>query len=446
MPFFFAPSRHRRRVWPAVFAVALVAGACSDDDSASSDTTAPTSGATTSAGTDTTSAGSSAPAGTTASGNEEPTGEPILLSGMAPVEGITAQPEVFDGLEAAIAAVNASGGIPDPAGGPNRPLELVRCEATGATTDPSFARKCADDAIGQGVVASVGKYLFSQDGTKAFEQAQIPLLGAFPIEAEDYLNPAMFPLTGGAATEVPGAAIAAKEAGARTFGFISADNPAGRSIPSFITPVLGTDASITVEQYIPLDPSADVTPFVARIVSENPDAVVMAQTSDNVVKLSTALRQAGYQGLIAATATTLNERAIEQMGSAADGVLAASGYEAVTNTDNETIAQFVEELEAYDADAAKSEFSLNSWLTVHYLAEVLAELPTIDGPTLLAALPGRQVDLGAAPPFVLGQQDNFLALPRVPRATVQLQKVEDGKVVVDGDGTFVDLNEIAAGN
>ena len=376
---------------------------------------------------------------------EEPTGEPIVLSGMAPVEGITAQPEVFAGLEAAIQAVNEAGGIPDPAGGENRPLELMRCEATGATTDPSFARQCAEDAVAAGVIANVGKYLFSQEGTAVFEQAQVPLVGVFPIEAEDFINAASFPLSGGAATEVPGAAINAVDKGATTLGFISADNPAGRAIPGFITPVLGDRASIIVEQYIPLDPSADVTPFVARIASDNPDAVIMAQTSDNIVKLTLALRQAGYQGMIGATSAGINASVIEQLGDAGDGLLSASGYEAVTTTDNEVIARFVDEMAAFDEEAALSEFSLNAWLSVHYLAEALAELPQLDAPTLFAALPGRDADLGVAPPFVVGEPDNYLQLPRVPRGTVQLQEVRDGELVSSTPGEFVDLNDLAGG-
>ena len=463
-----ARRRTARHVRMAVMlATALVfTGACSDDDddAATDDTGAvasdsraasPTSPAAASTGSapDTRGGESSEPAATTGATEaaaegpaEEPTGEPILLSGMAPVEGITAQPEVFAGLDAAIQAINEGGGIPDPAGGPNRPLELVRCEATGATTDPGFARQCAEDAVGgRGHRVNVGKYLFSQEGTKVFEQAQVPLLGAFPIEAEDFINPAVFPLSGGAATEVPAAAVNAVEKGATTIGFISADNPAGRAIPGFITPILGDAASITVEQYIPLDPSADVTPFVARIASDNPDAVIMAQTSDNIVKLTQALRQAGYQGMIGATSAGINATVIEQLGDSAEGLLSASGYEAVTSTDNEIIAQFVDEMAAFDEEAALSEFSLNAWLSVHYLADVLAELPQLDGPTLFAALQGREADLGVAPTFVLGEPDNYLQLPRVPRGTVQLQEVRDGEVVASTPGEFVDLNDLAGG-
>ena len=117
----------------------------------------------------------------------------------AAVEGIVGQPEVFDGADAAVAAVNAAGGIPDPAGGPNRPLEVVRCEAgAGGSVSPDVALECARDTIDEGIIAVVGKYLIGADGTTAWQEAGIPMLGTVPIEAEDFVNPAVFPITGGA--------------------------------------------------------------------------------------------------------------------------------------------------------------------------------------------------------------------------------------------------------
>ena len=51
------------------------------------------------------------------------------------------------------------------------------------------------------------------------------------------------------------------------------------------------------------------------------------------------------------------------------------------------------------------------------------------------------MDLGAAPPFKLGDRRHVHQLPNVPRATVQYQKVEGGEIVRDGD--FVDLDKLA---
>jgi hypothetical protein len=85
---------------------------------------------------------------------------------------------------------------------------------------------------------------------------------------------------------------------------------------------------------------------------------------------------------------------------------------------------------------------LNAWLSVHFIADQLAELPKIDAPSLLKALNAAPTaDLGVAPPFKLGDGKAYMKLPRIPRATVQFQKVEDGKIVADGE--FVDLDTLA---
>jgi ABC-type branched-subunit amino acid transport system substrate-binding protein len=209
----------------------------------------------------------------------------------------------------------------------------------------------------------------------------------------------------------------------------------------FMTPVLeGGEADLINETYLPLDPSVDVAPFAARVHRADPDGVVIAQSTDLSVKLITALRQAGYQGKIAAS--LLAPAAIEQLGSAAEGLITVGSYEAPTTTSNAKIKQFNTEMDRYAKDAAKSELALNAWITIHYLAEELPKLPKIDSASLLAALNASPtVDLGIAPPFKLGNGNTYLGLPRIPRATVQYQKVEDGKVVRDGD--FVDLDDLA---
>ena len=176
--------RRFRRSSALVIGLALIVGACSGDDddegprrprsrplsfrTAASDTTADSPADTTEAGTVDTAVETTAAAETTAaSAVDEPTGEPIKFAVASAVEGIVGQPEVFDGADAATAAINAAGGIPDPAGGPNRPLEVVRCEAgAGGSVSPDVALECARDTLDDGIIAVVSKYLAGADGTK----------------------------------------------------------------------------------------------------------------------------------------------------------------------------------------------------------------------------------------------------------------------------------------
>lgn len=281
---------------------------------------------------------------TTEGGSEElsePTGDPIKLSVMATSSGLTGVPHLFDSAQAAVAAINAAGGIPDSAGGESHPVELIECRVEGAdsTSVPQVALDCANKAIDDGALADVGKYLFAQLAVPAFEAASVPLIGTFLVDQTDLTNPIVFGLSGGAVMELHGTAVVLEQAGATTLGFVSADNPAGRSLPQFIAPAL-TTAQITIEEYLPLDPSADVSTAVSKLVQENPDGIILGQTASVSVRLTQALRAAGYEGIIGFAGANLNDDTIEQLGDDVDNLVAASNYPAVTDTSNSGIQQY----------------------------------------------------------------------------------------------------------
>jgi branched-chain amino acid transport system substrate-binding protein len=415
------------RIVAALAAFALAGAACGDDDDGGDAAPAADDGTTTEA-TQTTA--------------EAPSGEPIRLVVVAAVAGIVGQPETFDGADAAVAAVNAAGGVEDPAGGPNRPLEIIRCEAgAGGSTSPDAALECAQDSIEQGVVAVIGKYLIGADGTRAWQQANVPLVGTISIEAEDLTNPAVFPISGGAPNTPAGVGVALQMEGASSVAFVTGDIPAGRALATFLRPALENDADLVNETYVSLDPSSDYTPQLSQLASANPDGIAVVSSTDVNTRVISGLRQAGYTGLIGVPSQSVSEQMIEDLGDFSDGLVLAGNFAAITD-DVAEIEQFNAEMEAHAADAARTEFSLNAWSSVHLVADVLAGLDAIDGASLLAALDGLEVDLGIAPPFTLGVADNPFGVPRVFRGTFQPQVVEDGAIVASGDGSFVDLNEI----
>ena len=314
----------------ALLAVVAAAGCSSDGDSATTDsTTDVTAGAaaTTEAVTaptdtepaDTTAVTADTTAETTpdtseAEAVEAPTGEPIKFMAATAVAGVVAQPEIFDAVDAAVTAINDNGGIVDPAGGPNRPLEVMRCEAgAGGNVDPDVALRCAQDSIDAGVVAVLGKYLFGADGTQAWAQAGIPMIGTSPAETEDFLNELVYPLSGGAITGGPGLGIALQQAGAETIALVTGDVEAGRQLPALMKPGLAAEDDLVQEVYVPLDPSADYTPQLSQLVSANPDGIAVFGSSDINVRVISGLRSAGYTGLIGVPGTGLTPEGIETL-------------------------------------------------------------------------------------------------------------------------------------
>lgn len=446
-----------------VACLAVLSAACSSDDGgdSSAGTTAAPS-ATTDATVDSVVATDGEPADTQATtpeattpdtaatateapAAEVPDGEPIKFTAATAVSGVVAQPEIFDAVDAAVESINGAGGIADPAGGPNRPLEVVRCEAgAGGNVEADVALRCAQDSIDAGVIAVLGKYLFGADGTQTWAGAGIPMIGTSPVETEDFINELVYPLSGGAITGGPGVGIALQQAGAKTIALITGDVDAGRQLPGLMTPGLASEDDLVQEVYVPLDPSADYTPQLSQLVSANPDGIAVFGSSDINVRVIAGLRGAGYTGLIAVPGTGLTPDGIEVLGDAAEGVLLVSGFEAATG-EGEAIDRFNAEMDATAPDAARTELAINAWSSVHLFAEVLGELDTIDSASLVAALNNRPVDLGVAPPFTLGVPDNQLGLPRVFRVTFQVQEISDGEIVPSGDGAFLDVNDFVTG-
>jgi branched-chain amino acid transport system substrate-binding protein len=371
-------------------------------------------------------------------------GEPIPFVVTTAVAGVVAQPEIFDAADAAVGTINTEGGIPDPAGGPARPLEVVRCEAgAGGNEDPDAALRCAQETIDQGVIAVVGRYLFGADGTQAWAEAGIPMLGSSPVETEDFTNEMVYPISGGALAGAPGVGIALQQAGAQTIALITGDVDAGRSLPGLITPALENEDDLVQETYLSLDPSADYTPQLSQLVSSNPDAIAVFGSTDINVRAIAGLRSAGYTGLIGMPGTGLGADGLETLGDAAEGAILVSSFDAPTG-DSEAIQQFNEEMDTFAPDAPRTELAINAWASVHLFADILRELDAIDSASVVAALDGREVDLGLAPPFTMNVPDNQLDLPRIFRVTFQVQEVQDGEIVPSNDGEFLDVNDFVS--
>jgi ABC-type branched-subunit amino acid transport system substrate-binding protein len=415
------PNQGRGRWLVAVFLLSLVATACGDDDVGSPSTDS----------------------GESLSSPAVPaTGEPILISLMH-LEGLFAGNDVVPAAKAAVEAINSAGGVRDPEGGPNRPFKLVTCGAD-PVTDPNGYVQCARDAVRAGVVADVGKVAEGADEVTVLAEAGIAMVGTSPVGEQDMLDPHVFPLSAGILS-TQGVVAALQAAGASTVGLITIDIPTGHTLAGLLTPVLENKADDLVSQvYLPPDPSADITSFIAQVAGANPDGVLVATSKSNFGQIVVSLRNAGYEGRIGTHAAIGTPDVIAELGSEAEGVIIVSDYLAISDTGNELIRQFNEELDQYAGDVIRSQYALNAWLSVRVLRDVIeSEVTEISRPAILAALDGYPVDLnGVAPPFTLGVQGGTLPVPRIPRATVQYQIVDGGTIVGPGDGQFVDLNEL----
>ncbi|TDC57429.1 ABC transporter substrate-binding protein [Actinomadura sp. KC345] len=369
-------------------------------------------------------------------------GEPIRLSVIASGPGPIYQPELLKAARAAANAVNDAGGVKPSGGGDARPIELVDCEAS-TVTDPNAAVKCAREAIDKKAVASVGKYVSSDEVVKAFESASIPLVGTQVQTEQDFVNPASFPLVGGSPMLSAATGAALQDAGAKTVSVVTGDSPSGRLVPQYVKALLKSPDDLKKTHYLPFDASADLTSQFSQIAGEKPDGVALLASTDVTSKTIVGLRQAGYQGKIAVVATAVSEASLKKTGEAGEGTIVTSDYDAPTNTANPKIKQFQDEIDKYgDGEIEGTEFALNAWAAVHFVADRLGTTDEISGAALMRSLKGSKVSIGIAPDFTYGTP-NFLKLSQLPRATIQFQTVKGGEIQAPAGGKFTDLNELA---
>lgn len=386
--------------------------------------------------------GESEPSGEQAS--TELTGDPVLVSLMG---SESQQPEIFDAAEAAAAAINDAGGIPDPAGGEARPLEFVRCDEATIHESPNNPLDCARQAIDAGVVADVGLLMNGEDGVTALTEAGVPLVGPLALVPPIWTEELSFPFSGAASVASAGLGVALQqEAGDKVAAFL-VDTPARPALSSGIKSLLANgEDDLVSEVGIPLDASADLAPIIAQGIAKDPDGVAVVADTDRTIRVIQTLQAAGYDGPIALSAMSVNDEILDLFeGSDPGSLIIVSNFAAIDGEDD-TVAEFNEEMDKYAPDADRNEMGLNAWLAVHTLADILNDVDSVDRESIAAALDGHEISDGAAPSYTLGTQGiTFQPFPRVPRATVQVQTVDDGDIVPAGDGEFIDLNTRSAG-
>jgi ABC-type branched-subunit amino acid transport system substrate-binding protein len=362
------------------------------------------------------------------------TGTPIKFSIMTVLSGPGYQPGRVDGAKAAAKAINAAGGVK------GHPLEIVACDTGLTTQKPTGAVDCANSAIKAGVVASTGDAQGDANVLQVFSDANVAEIGAFPINTGDYLNADSFPLQAGGPMTLSGQARALADAGAKKISLIATQIPQAELSKTFANQglkPLGLEISQMV--LIPPDPSTDFAPYIAKAIAGGTDGLIIALTSDGMIRVVKGAKQSGYKGKIATLPVFLDQKTIVTLGADAEGILAAGAYQA-TGSDNERVKLFRAEMAAYNPDAPISEYSEEPWIAVHFAAERLASLPTLDAKALRDSLSGSQVDLhGVAPSFTFSPPANAVpGLARIFQVLVQYQTVKGGKVVPLGDGTFSD--------
>jgi branched-chain amino acid transport system substrate-binding protein len=320
------------------------------------------------------------------------------------------------GAQAAIAAINAAGGVK------GHPLELDVCNNQGdANAAAACARQLANDSS---VIATAGdNNSFGSQSNPALAGAKIAGIGTNPIGAGDYTSPRVFALANGGLEFMAGAQFLFKDLHADHMGMVVVGSPTSEALPALVNQLVLHPAGSKLAGVTTIPPTAtDVSSEAASLTSTN--GQLLAITQAVVESYVTASRQQGYKGpfIVSETLADAQQLAKGVSGSDLDQLYGMSYF----NKQSPGYQHFLTDMQKYQPGVHTGDLSAIAWLAVETFAKVAAPLPAItrqavwdamsrqsalstDGmtPVLNYTKPGTALG-GTAPRIITGLQSVYI--------------------------------------
>lgn len=332
----------------------------------------------------------------------------------------TPLPEAAAGVRAAVARINAEGGLNG---------QLLALDICDDKADANEATKCARKAARGGVVATVGNSSnFGNVILPVLEQAGIVSIGHNPISPQDFSSPVAFPLQGGSPSMIAGAAKMLAARGVTRIRIAAVDSPAGAASEQFARAGLkGTGSELVGMTLVPI--GAPDYAIYARAIFQDSDGVVLGMNADQAARMIVALRQADPLKPIAVTMAALPPATVAQLGSAAEGLLVVTPFRPIT-AGGDTLARYLGDMQVTAPDARINGFSLQGWLAVQTFYTAMKESVTpITAVSVLARMSSLdQLVVGEALAPLTTKQEKAPPFNRLFNSTVQFGAVSDSEI------------------
>jgi branched-chain amino acid transport system substrate-binding protein len=346
-------------------------------------------------------------------------------------------PEVKQAQEAAVASINAAGGVN------GKQLKLTVCDGK---FEVNAELGCFRTLLSDKVSAIVGPVLIAGTGVseyKAAEQAKTAVIGSPAYQPGELVNSVAFPLGPSVVGGTYGALYALLQKGATKISvFGDANNPAANSIVELSKQALGEIGRSPVNVVVG-DTSTDPTlqSAAAKAVGGGTDGIIITGAPPSMVKSVPALRAQGYKGLIATIDGALPGPVVTAIATPAEGMLVAS--QTAFPEQSPASDEFLADMKKYAPDAPLSFFSIQAWSSVKLFAAVATQAKATTPEEVLTAFQNLSdpVDIRTIAPYKVAGVTSpvtggFQPAPRMFNQTVQLGTMKGGKFVADGG--FVD--------
>jgi branched-chain amino acid transport system substrate-binding protein len=368
---------------------------------------------------------------------------PIVIGSTGPINSsVESQPERKAAEEAAISDLNAKGGVN------GHPLKLIFCDtentANGEVT-------CMHQLVSDNVAAIVTPGIVadqSGEGYALASAAKIPVIGGQGLSPAEFSTPGIFPMGSGIPGWAYGSVAALLDSGARKIAFFGTIDAGSEYIISLSESALRS-AGRQPARAVFVDQQTDPTfaSGAAKVIAGGVDGVIFDANPADTPKGVSALRAAGYKGLISSITAIFGPSTLEALGTQANGVLLTSQMAFPSDTSNAGVAAFLADMKKYQPSAEITETAETSWASVMLFADVAKGLPTVDSATVWSAFSNlsKPVNVGIAGPYqVVGAKVYVKGSPRIFNPTVQNGVVKNGVLVPNGKGFLNPFTELAS--
>ncbi|XVQ06425.1 ABC transporter substrate-binding protein [Spirillospora sp. CA-255316] len=337
-------------------------------------------------------------------------------------------PQAKAAAEAAVSSINAAGGIK------GRKLELVFCDEK---FDPNQEIVCAREMVTKKVSAVVAPEVFYGQGSiPILARAKIPVLASQALSPDaEYVCATCYPL-GGSYSWYWGVVYAMLKARATKFAVLGNNNGTSKAATDIAVDGLKA-AGITNVRVVNAEPDAtDLAPQASQAMAGGVDGIVLTTSPQLQTKAIAALRDGGYTGKIGTLTDLLTQKAIDGLGSKAEGILLSSQVAFPDDTTNAGATKFRADMEKYAPNEVADTLALAAWAGVKLFAAIAESADSYDAAGMLKAIRNAEVSATDAPALggfaVKGVKPPVPALPQLLNTNAQIGVVEKGKPKHEG--------------
>jgi len=362
-----------------------------------------------------------------------PSAGPIKILTFGEITGMGPEPmpQAQEGVEAAVDAFNAAGGVQ------GRKVELITCNTK---LIPADEEGCVAKAAAEGIVAAIpSEEALDNITTPILEKQGIPIIGTNPTSAaaQDSTTSACY--VSGNYVLSPQAATHLAGTGASSLAFMSPTGLADINVAQQGTSAAATAAGATVKTYVSVAPTAtDFTSIAAQATGSGEDAAYITALPPGLFSIIADIAQAKPGITLSSPGYLLQDPTIL---AALGKVPAAKGlwvndYTAFpTDTSVPGIRLYQEQLAKVDKADIPYETALIGWIDGWGGMQILKTITSgpITAQTIIAAMKTAHVSFeGAAPDW--HYQYNTLGLGCVNSNSVYEGVYEGGNAITPENG------------